>query len=83
MYMKDWAARLDDFLGMAGNEVLDHAGKVSHETALRKAAAEYDRYKEARKNDLSEVEKDFINQLESAEKTIKPAIRKKTEGASK
>lgn len=26
MYMRDWSVRLDDFLKMAGNEVLEHAG---------------------------------------------------------
>ena len=33
MYMKDWIARLDDFIRMTGNEVLDNAGTVSHQQA--------------------------------------------------
>jgi hypothetical protein len=30
MYMKDWIERLDDFLKMTGNEILQHAGTVRH-----------------------------------------------------
>ncbi len=77
MYMKEWSERLNDFLRMAGNDVLDHAGTVSHETMLMKASAEYEKFKEAHKNDLSEGEKDFIRQLEGLEKKLKPAVQKK------
>jgi len=37
MYMKDWIERLDDFLKMTGNDILQHAGTISHEQALKKA----------------------------------------------
>lgn len=74
MYMRDWSARLDDFLKMAGNEVLEHAGTVSHDDMLRKAAAEYEKYKAARANDLSDGEKDFIRHLEGAEKRLKRSL---------
>ena len=37
MYMKDWIEKLDDFIKMSGSELLDHAGKVSHEKAKIKA----------------------------------------------
>ncbi|MBP9903744.1 MAG: virulence RhuM family protein, partial [Verrucomicrobia bacterium] len=33
MTMRDWIAKLDDFLKLSGRELLDHAGKVSHEAA--------------------------------------------------
>lgn len=71
MYMKDWVARLDDFLKMSGNEILTHAGNVSHEKALEKAHAEYEKYKEQIKNELSKAEKDFIKQIENRSKDIK------------
>lgn len=76
MYMKDWGTKLDDFLRMAGNEVLDHSGTISHETMLKKATAEYEKFREARKNDLSEGERDFIKHLESAERKLKPRLAK-------
>lgn len=79
MYMKDWSGRLDDFLRMAGNEVLQHSGAVSHEQAIKKAAAEYGKYKELHKNDLSEVERDFIKQIDAAEKQLSPKKRRKAE----
>jgi hypothetical protein len=71
MYMKDWLARLDDFLTMTGNDILQNAGKISHQTALDKAHLEYDKYKEQIKNELSKVEKDFIKQIENSSKRLK------------
>lgn len=70
MYMKDWIERLDDFLKMAGNEVLQHSGTISHEKAIEKANQEYQLFKEKTKNELSGVEKDFIKQLEQTEKNL-------------
>lgn len=71
MYMKDWISRLDDFLTMTGNEILKHAGKISHQMALDKAHAEYEKFQKKTKNELSQVEKDFIKQIESEAKLIK------------
>ena len=70
MYMKDWIERLDDFLKMTGKNVLDNAGTVSHEKAIQKAKDEYDLYKLEIKDELSFVEKDFINQLSQATKKV-------------
>lgn len=72
MYMKDWVERLDDFVKMTGNDVLQHAGAVSHRQAIEKAAAEYEKYKVQTKDDLSEVEKHFVQQIETTAKTLKP-----------
>lgn len=72
MYMKDWAERLDDFLKMAGNDVLKHAGTISHDQALEKARAEYEKYREASKNEISEAERHFIEYLDTTEKQLKP-----------
>lgn len=70
MYMKDWNNRLDDFLSMTGNEILDHSGKISHEKALDKAHLEYDKYKAQIKNELSNVERDFIKQIDNTSKRL-------------
>lgn len=64
MYMRDWAERLDDFLKMAGRDILAHAGTVSHEEALAKALAEYDKYSRKHLNDPSPVEKHFIEAID-------------------
>ena len=45
MTMRDWIEKLDDFLRLAGRELLDHAGKISAENARTKAEAEYERYR--------------------------------------
>jgi hypothetical protein len=72
MYMRDWIERLDDFLKMTGNDILQHAGTISHEQALKKASSEYERYKELSKDELSEVEKHFVKQIETTTKKLNP-----------
>lgn len=54
MYMKDWIDRLDNILTMNGRELLTHAGKISHQMALEKSAAEYKKYKQQQKQIESE-----------------------------
>lgn len=71
MYMKDWITRLDDFLTITGNEILAHAGKISHKQALKKAESEYQNYKKQVDNELSTVEKDLIKQLDKTTKKLK------------
>lgn len=44
MTMHDWISKLDDFLKISGRELLDHAGRISAETAKAKAEREYARY---------------------------------------
>ena len=45
MYMVNWIERLNIFLTMTGNEILQHAGSISHESALEKAHIVYEEYK--------------------------------------
>lgn len=71
MYMSDWSARLDDFLTMTGNNILQNAGTISHLQALDKAHMEYEKYKEQTKNELSKVEKDFIKLIDNTAKKLK------------
>ena len=68
MYMRDWIERLDDFLKMTGRKVLSHAGTVSHEEALAKAQAEYEKYRVKHLNDASPVEKHFLEAVEEAKR---------------
>jgi len=77
MYMKDWIERLDDFLKMTGTDILQNAGTISHERALKKANVEYEKYKEQTKNELSEVEKRFVKQIETTVKKLNPKKPKK------
>ncbi|WDF78003.1 RhuM family protein [Mucilaginibacter sp. KACC 22773] len=72
MYMSDWIARLDEFVRMTGNDILQNAGSISHDQALKKAKEEFEKYKEQTKNGLSEVEKHFLTQIDKTIKKIKP-----------
>jgi hypothetical protein len=76
MYMNDWIERLDDFLKMTGSKTLDQTGTVSHQQAVKKAASEYEKYKELHKNDLSEAERDFVIQIEQTAKKLEPKKKK-------
>ena len=70
MYMKDWIAILDDFLHISRKDILTHAGRVSAQLAKAKADAEYDKFKERTKNDLSAVEIHFLEQFEREQKKL-------------
>lgn len=73
MHMRDWIGRLDDFLKMTGREILSHAGTISHEDALVKAQAEYDKYRQQHLNDPSPVEKHFIEAVEEVKQLERQA----------
>lgn len=45
MKMQDWLAQVDKFLKYTDQQVLRHAGKISHEMALVKAHAQYAQYR--------------------------------------
>lgn len=70
MYMKDWIAILDDFLRISRKEILTHAGKISAQLAKAKADAEYDKFKERTKNELTPVEIHFLEQFEREQKKL-------------
>ena len=59
MYMRDWIAKLDDFLRLSGRGILTHAGRVSHEEALRKAELEFEKFHRRQLAEPSRVERDF------------------------
>ena len=64
MYMKDWIQRLDTILQMNGRELLTHAGKISHEKALKKSEVEYGKFKSVqhqieKEQSLKEIEADI------------------------
>ena len=73
MYMKEWIERLDTILQMNGRELLDHAGKISHQMALEKSEGEYEKFKSVQNKrmkeaSLKEIEQD-INNLKKSKKT--------------
>jgi hypothetical protein len=71
MYMSDWVKQLDVFLKMTNKDILQHSGTISHQKAIEKAHNEYEIYKKKISNKITQVEKDFIKQIESKAKNLK------------
>lgn len=76
MYMADWISKLDEFMIISEREILSHAGQVSHEIAMLKANEEFDKFTERTKNELSQVEKHFIECIDGTAKKLKESKRK-------
>ena len=70
MTMRDWIAKLDDFLHMSDSEILLNAGTISHEMALEKAQSEYRKYKKQNQDELSQVERDFLDSVKKTQKLL-------------
>ena len=70
MYMKDWIAKLDDFLRLSDREILTHAGSISAKLAKEKADAEYEKFKERTALELTPVEIHFIENFERERKKL-------------
>lgn len=68
MYMSDYVEELDNILSSTGKKVLDGAGKISRQQAMKKAEAEYQKF--IQKN-LSPVEKAYLETINSLEKKSK------------
>ena len=67
MYMKDWLQTIDDYLKMTRREILTTKGRVSHQQAIEKAHAEYEKFKKKQDDILSPVEKHFIESIDKLE----------------
>lgn len=73
MYMKDWIGHLDAIIQLNGRDLLTHAGKISHQLAMKKSAQEYEKYQETQKQlqheeSLQELEQD-LKQLQPPRQT--------------
>lgn len=45
MAMKDWLSHVEKFLSYTDQQILRHAGEISHEMAIARAHGEYDKYR--------------------------------------
>jgi hypothetical protein len=77
MTMRDWIAKLDEFLKISGRKLLDHAGTISHEQAMAKAEQEFSKYRALEDAKPSPVDKDFEAAVKKL-KQLKPAKKKKS-----
>jgi hypothetical protein len=76
MYMKDWIAKLDEFLKVSEREILMHAGTVSHDAAMEKARTEYEKFRKRMLDEPSPVERHFIEAVKEVKKLEKKKPRK-------
>jgi len=72
MTMRDWIAKLDDFLRMGDRDILTHAGTISHEQALRRAELEFEKFRALQLVQPSPVEADFEAAVKKLAKPRKP-----------
>lgn len=63
MRMHDWVVKLDAFLKLNERDILDNAGKISHEVAEALALGEYEKYR-------SEQDKDYISDFDREVKKL-------------
>jgi len=68
MYMKDWITKLDSFLKLGDLEVLSHAGKISHEEAMKKAELEYEKFRIKQDELPASVDLDFDRAVDEIKK---------------
>lgn len=59
MYMQSWIEKLDEYLRLSEREILQHAGRISHDEAMQKAELEFDKYRVGQLAQTARVERDF------------------------
>lgn len=72
MHMNDWIKKLDSFMTLNDRDILNHAGKISHEMAKQLAEGEYKRFHTNRLVESTKELSDFdkaIKQIESTPKS--------------
>lgn len=68
MYMSDYVEQLDSVLRSGKRKLLEGAGKISHEQAMKKATEEYRKYQVLT---ISPVERAYLETLKAVEKEAK------------
>ena len=72
MTMQDWIIKLDEFLKISGRQLLDHAGKISAESAKAKAELEYGRYRTLLDTQPQRVDAEFEKAAKELKKLPRP-----------
>ncbi|MCD8309333.1 MAG: virulence RhuM family protein [Clostridia bacterium] len=74
VYMEDYISRLDAILSSTGRKILNGAGTVSHDVAIKKAESEYRKYQE---QTITPVEQAYLDTIKSAQKTAEKQLKNK------
>jgi hypothetical protein len=72
MTMRDWIAKLDEFMRISGRELLDHAGQISAEQARLKAENEYERYRKLLDAQPQRIDAEFEKAAKALKKLPRP-----------
>ena len=72
MYMSDWIERLDEILKLNGRELLNHAGRISHQMSLDKSFVELRKFRQDQKQ-LSRHES--LKEIEADIQRLKPKLK--------
>lgn len=70
MYMRDWIDKLHGFLSLNDRDILQDAGRISHEMAKQLAEAEYEKFNRKRITARNHQDSDF-------DKTVKMIEQRK------
>ncbi|MFC1815862.1 hypothetical protein ACFL0M_07945 [Thermodesulfobacteriota bacterium] len=79
--MRDWIAKLEDFIRISDRDIPTHAGLISHDEAIEKVRAEYAKFSKQLLEVPSLVERHFIEaikEVKKIEKKKKPRNRETT-----
>jgi len=72
MYMRDWIAKLDQFMQLSEREILTHAGTVTADAARVLAEQEYEKYQRLLDTQPSPVEQHFDEAVKKAKQLEQP-----------
>ena len=81
MAMQDWITKLDEFLRLSDRDLLTHAGTVSHDAALGKAQAEFEKFRAIEAAKPQPVDVHFAEAIEKTRKLDAKAPKKWRGGA--
>ena len=75
MYMKDWIGKLNGFLSLNDRDILEDAGRISHEMAKQLAETEYEKFNRKRIASRDKLDSDFdktVKMIEQQKKKLPP-----------
>lgn len=70
MTMKDWLKQVEKFLNYTDQQILRHAGQISHDMAIAKAGEEYEKYRIHQNHEyLSDFDRAYEKYLKGSEES--------------
>jgi hypothetical protein len=83
MHMNDWIKKLDAFLNINDREILNHAGKISHEMAKQLAESRYEKFHDKHLKSSHKEPSDFDKAVKQIETSSKKNLRKSAPSSDK